>query len=237
MAPSKARKNRQDPLPVNKIYIPATKPEDWKQFLAEPEKHWSNGYSAKCLAYSWQEADGFPAEVKNAFKGSQYDILQNLEILFAIPEYKVNLPGGGHASQNDLFVLAKTNEQLITIMVEGKVSESFGPLVSEWYQSPSAGKKKRLEYLCKILNLDKEKISNIRYQLIHRTASAIIEAGRFNAPNALMLIHSFSKNNEWFGDYDEFVKLYDVKGEVNTVHYAGKMKGVELYLGWVKGKA
>jgi len=26
-------------------------PEDWKPLLAEPEKHWRTGYSAKTLAY------------------------------------------------------------------------------------------------------------------------------------------------------------------------------------------
>jgi hypothetical protein len=27
----------------SKIFIPATKPEDWKSLLAEPEKHWRKG--------------------------------------------------------------------------------------------------------------------------------------------------------------------------------------------------
>ena len=45
-----------------------------------------------------------------------------------------------------------------------------------------------------------------KYQLLHRTASAIIEAERFNANHALMLVHSFSLANEWYGDF-EFIKL------------------------------
>jgi len=43
---------------LSKIYIPTTKPEDWQSLLADPEKHWRKGYSAKALAYCWQEADG-----------------------------------------------------------------------------------------------------------------------------------------------------------------------------------
>ena len=38
-----------------KILIPASSPEDWKQFLTEPEKHWKSGYSARSLAYCWHE--------------------------------------------------------------------------------------------------------------------------------------------------------------------------------------
>ena len=35
------------------------------------------------------------------------------------------------ASQNDLYVLAKSNNELLTIMVEGKVSEPFGSTVEQ----------------------------------------------------------------------------------------------------------
>jgi hypothetical protein len=106
----------------------------------------------KAVAYAWQEADGFPAEIQRVFNQSQYPVFQNIELLLAIPEYKVPLPGGGRPSQNDIFVLTKCNDQLISITVEGKVAESFGPLVSEWFQDPSEGKKIRLKYLCDTLN-------------------------------------------------------------------------------------
>ena len=42
---------------MNKIFIPTKSPKDWKQFLAEPKKHWKDGCSAKSLAYSWEKAD------------------------------------------------------------------------------------------------------------------------------------------------------------------------------------
>ena len=50
---------------MSKIFIPANKPEDWKTLLAEPDKHWKKGCSARALAYCWQEADGFPESVRN----------------------------------------------------------------------------------------------------------------------------------------------------------------------------
>src|SRR5690606_11969587 len=52
---------------VSRIYIPAVSAEQWAQFLAEPSKHWRSGYSARALAYAWQEANGFPAEIQAAF--------------------------------------------------------------------------------------------------------------------------------------------------------------------------
>ncbi len=53
----------------------------------------------------------------------------------------------------------------------------------------------------------------IRYQLLHRAASAIIEAKRFGAPHAIMLVHSFSQTHEWFADYAAFAKLLGVEGQ------------------------
>ncbi|CAB1065446.1 hypothetical protein D1BOALGB6SA_10243 [Olavius sp. associated proteobacterium Delta 1] len=120
--------------------------------------------------------------------------------------------------------------------VEGKVAEPFGPLVSQWFQKPSQGKKKRLDLLCESLGLDQGKVLPIRYQLLHRTASAIIEAKRFNAQNALMLVHTFSPPNEWFDDFDMFASLYNTQAELNKIKFAGGLNGIDLCIGWIKGK-
>ena len=56
---------------MNCIYIPAKNPDDWAQLLADPVKHWRIGYSARTLAYSWQSAAGFPAEIKAAFSTNE----------------------------------------------------------------------------------------------------------------------------------------------------------------------
>ena len=56
--------------PTSKFYLPATSPDDWKHLLAKPNKHWKDGYSAKSLAYAWQQAKGFPPPVKRVFRKS-----------------------------------------------------------------------------------------------------------------------------------------------------------------------
>ncbi|MCD6355219.1 MAG: hypothetical protein J7L95_06695 [Prolixibacteraceae bacterium] len=105
----------------NNLYIETKGAISWKDFLAEPDKQWKTGYSAKSLAYSWESEKGFPMTIQKSFKKSKLD----LEMLLGIPEYKVFLDTKKAPSQNDLFVLAKDKFGLATIMVEGKVLESF----------------------------------------------------------------------------------------------------------------
>ena len=52
-------------------------------------------------------------------------LLENLQPLLAIPEFKGPLSGGQTASQNDIFVLAHSASGPVTIMVEGKVPYSL----------------------------------------------------------------------------------------------------------------
>jgi len=219
----------------NKFFIPSNKPEDWKSLLAEPDKHWKTGYSAKSLAYCWQEANDFPKSVRNVFRQSKIKLFQHIELLIAVPEHKVPLLGGRRASQNDIFILAKGNNELISIMVEGKVSEPFGDTVAEWKSQFGKGKEIRLSFLCGELKISKDRVDHIRYQLLHRTASALIEANRFNAENALMLVHSFSTTDEGFDDYCQFLALFRLTGRVDSLAFAKNIDGIDLYLGWVKG--
>ena len=215
---------------MNKVYIPTSSPDDWAQFLAEPVKHWKTGYSARTLAHSWQEAQGFPVEVQAALE----PVFPSIELLLALPEHKVSIPGGTRSSQNDIWALGRSQGQLISIAVEGKVSEPFGPTVSEWQIQASQGKAARLTYLQELLGLDTVP-GAIRYQLLHRTASALIEAQRFNATHAVMLVHSFSQTSEWHDDYSAFVRLFRNDMENGGPTWVGLLGGVQLHLAWVQG--
>ena len=220
-----------------KFYVPTDGVESWRKLLAEPDKHWREGFSARSLAYCWEDAKGFPASVEKVFNKSPYELFHSIEFLIGIPEHKVPLPGGITESQNDIFVLAKSGNELISITVEGKVKEEFGPRVRKKREDTSPGVQERLDYLSKLLNIADKDLDHIRYQLLHRTASALIEAERFGAPHALMLVHSFSQKHKRFDDYAAFVGLYGVKAELNTIHHVGKVSGKALYLAWVKGEA
>jgi len=66
----------------------------------------------------------------------------------------VALPGKGYDSQNDLFVLAKSGGELVSIAVEGKVSEPFSnETVDEWLKNGSDNKRARIQGLADILGL------------------------------------------------------------------------------------
>jgi hypothetical protein len=219
---------------MSKFYIPTNGVAGWQSLLADPVKHWKTGYSAKALACCWEEAQGFPVEVINLFEGTA---LEGIKFLLGIPEHKVPLRGGSTQSQNDAFILAKAGNELVSITVEGKVAEPFGPTLGEWLQDASAGKSVRLDYLKKRLGLRGNVSPDIRYQLLHRTASAVIEAKRFNASKAVMIVHSFSQETLWFDDYSAFLALYGKSASVGDLVCVCTIDGIDLFLGWAKGDA
>ena len=217
------------------IFKPTREPEDWRELLAD-KSHWRTGYSAKALAYCWEEAKGFPPEIIQLFQEAIEPACRNIHYLLAFPEWRVSLPGGSRPSQNDLFVLAKCDDDLVAMMIEGKVSESFGPTLEEWLAEASQGKIQRLDFLEKQLGLS-EIPGTIRYQLVHRTASAVMEAKRFGAKRAMMIVHSFSQTDQWFEDFQAFLYLFGAKGEPGRLVFAGEKQTVKLYCGWVRGNS
>ncbi|MFI8684687.1 DUF6946 family protein [Rossellomorea sp. NPDC077527] len=219
---------------MGKYYVPTKGMDSWKEFLADPEKQWKPSYSAYELAKSWEGADNLPSIVERAFRNSDIPLFEDVKVLYGFPEYKVSLPGGGTPSQNDLYLLTNAGGVLLPIMIEGKVSEPFGEEVRVWKgENPSIGKVKRLRSILELLNLDEEEVLNKRYQLFHRTASAVIEARNIHARHAVMLVHSFSQQAKWFEDYREFVDLFGLKAIKDSVVGPVEVDGIQLYFGWV----
>jgi len=64
----------------------------------------------------------------------------------------------------------------------------------------------------------------------------MVEAERFAACHAVMLIHSFAQKNAWFQDFAAFAALFNRKASVNHIVSVGKDSDLRLYLGWVAGK-
>ena len=121
-------------------------------------------------------------------------------------------------------------------MIEGKVNEPFGPMLGEWIQDASPGKQKRLAYLCDQLGLSPQHLPpTIRYQLLHRTASAVITARRFTVSYALMLVHSFSQEHRSLADYQVFLGMFNAQGDVNTLTFLSSHNNIQLYAGWAAG--
>lgn len=219
------------------FYLPTLSADDWQRGLVDPDKQWRTGYSARALAHCWESACGLPAEICELFAQSSYAPFEQVEMLLGLPEHEVRLDGQGHGSQNDLFVLARDAAGgLISLMVEGKVDEPPGPKLDQWLVNASANKHRRLAFLQKMLGLDADLPGQIRYQLLHRTASAVIEAQRFNAASAVMVVHSFSQTGDWFDDFAQFVGLYDVSAAADgSLRPLTEIGGVRLFAGWATG--
>lgn len=217
---------------MSRIMLPSSGPEGWRQFLAQPEKQCVTGYSARTIAHSWEAAvDGVPDEVSDILA----PVFGMHELLVAIPEHKTPLRGGRRDSQSDVFALIRHDTGLATCTIEGKVDEPFGPIVAEWTKEASPGKRERIEYICDLLGL-KELPAAVHYQLLHRTASALIEAERFHASDAAMIVHSFSPERRWFEAYERFCDAMGCRAEVGVPAVVTVPSGKRLVLGWARGE-
>ena len=213
---------------MKRILIQTSGVDDWRRFLADPEKQWKRGFSAMAAALSWEAANGLPSEIVEIFGGSP-------ELLFAIPEYKVALPGGARESQCDVFALGKVKGETIAIAVEAKVNEPFGPTVGEWSVGASPGKIERLQSIFDLLGLNGPVPVGIRYQLLHRSAAAILEADRFKTDRSAMIVQSFSREHRWFDDFQAFAGLFGIHAERGKGYTFELPSGRPFTLGWAVG--
>ena len=217
---------------MTKIYVPSKGVTSWQELLAEPVKHWRIGYSARTLAYDWEEADGLPPEVAAALH-SHFGVKP--ELAAAFPEHKVDIPGPGFKSQSDLFALVRLGADLAGVAVEGKVAESFDKTLGEWAPLSTVGRRQRFEGITGLLGLSFYQDPLLRYQLFHRAASAVIEARRFCCRHAIMLVQSYSQSNLWFEDYARFAALFKIAAEKGRIGTATLPGGMPLHLGWIVG--
>lgn len=221
-------------------------PEDWQALLADPDKHWRRGFSARTLAHSWLAASGFPPEVASILTACPDPLLAGLHPVEGIPEFQVALPGGRAASQNDIYVRARSVAGEIAIMVEGKVEELFDETLTEWQSSirfdaqgaSRSGKPERLQYLQELLGKPDGFDGPTRYQLLHRAASALIQARAESAVAAILLVHSFSKQSPQAGwiDYRKFLGQLGVPDpQPGQLRRVAALTAVPLFAAWVPG--
>jgi hypothetical protein len=220
-----------------KILMPTKNAESWKQFLAKPEKHWKDGYSAKSAAKSWEKNADVPKEILKALNKS--DSFAKAELILAIPEFKVPLPGSNTAdSQNDILAILSTENNLIVATVEAKCLEPFDDLIEDWIKDSSDGKKERLSYILNEIGFPQIENGKYRYQLFHRLASAVIMAKKFHAKHALMIIQSFENddNQNHYGDFSDFVEAYGKVPSKETPITLTQIEDLTISTIWVNSK-
>jgi hypothetical protein len=230
-------------MPEKRIYRTTTDPTDWRALLAA-DQHWQRGRSAFELAMSWELAArsvrGLPDEIAALLDA--HPATANAALLLAIPEYRVQLKARGRGSQNDLWAVLTSDTGLVSMMVEGKAEETFGPAVGQWLRESRTnrsdddetptGREVRLKYLQEILELAAVPES-LRYQLLHRTASALIQAKRVRASAAVMIVQAFGPNDRGWDDFAAFGDVLGVRVVRGSLSALSTASGMPLLFGWV----
>jgi hypothetical protein len=217
---------------------PLTRPEQAQQFLRDPQKHWKKGRSAYEAAHAWIGAGGtrgvgLPARVREL--GCSTPEWQSISVVSGFFEHATPLDTQSGPSNTDILVVCGLKHGLGILAVEAKAGEPFGDLVRDWRAiKPSPGKDARLAS-CRFLAVQPETCDPLRWQLFHRTASAVIEAQRFRANHAIMLVHDFCENESWAADYESFAKAIGIAdARVGGVSEPRTIQGISLRLGWVR---
>jgi hypothetical protein len=190
-------------------------------------------------AQTWENASGLPPEITSVFSASGDDHYKDLELALAIPEYKVILKGGTRPSQNDVFALLTSVKGLTALTVEGKAREDFGPTVAQWRSEVSEkGYQTRLRHIMENIGLKDAIPGHIRYQLLHRTASSVLEAKRFHCTAGVMIVQSFVESDleNHFVDYMQFIQLYGKTPVKDNLIFLANIDGIMLYSAWVYTK-
>jgi hypothetical protein len=219
----------------HRIFVPTLGPSNWRAFLAEPFLHWRREKSAWELAVSWEVAaktnSGMPTEVVRALTSNPN--LVGAELLLAIPEHRVTLDDDRRPSQSDLWVVLWTPKGYVSVAIEAKAGEEFDKPIEQWLKHESSGKERRLTFLTKELGLVAPPPGFIRYQLVHRTVAAILEAKRCHFELALMLVQSFDESPSSWIDYEKFANLLGVSAIRGGITGPRQIDNISLYLGWI----
>jgi len=108
--------------------------------------------------------------------------------------------------------------------------------MDQWRDKVSdKGHTERLRHIMENIGLENPVPGHIRYQLLHRTASAVIEARRFHCKAAAMIVQSFveSDSENHFADYAQFIQLYGDTPEKGKLLFLNIIDGIKLYSAWV----
>lgn len=161
-------------------------------------RHWVDGRSAKELAKAWFPAPGIacvPTEVEAILSSSP--ILGNVAFSDAEPEAIVRFDSfGGEPRNCDLLARAQCVAGTVMVSVEAKADEPFGKLIGEEYDRaiarPGSRSPERIRMLASaVLRQSVEQCRDLRYQLLHGAAGALVAATARDSQIAIFLVHEF----------------------------------------------
>lgn len=220
--------------------------DDWRG-LAGDDK-WVPGRSAYELAHAWQLAGGLPTQIREALEQAGHEHLRGLVVDLCLVEKPVFLDTNQAPSMTDVMAYGRTaTGERVVLAVEGKADEVFAGRVSSWVRGdqpdghlslpPRPSRKRRLAFLAKHLGLGISTQSDLRYQLLHRTVSAVLEAQLHGAVAAVVLVHAFGPDSpENWSDFSAFIHelggAAPVKGQICGPYVLGEHKDLPTYFLW-----
>ena len=189
------------------------------------------------VAREWLATGDLPEAVGAVLRGAG-EPWASLAPILVVPEHAVPLPGGSMAAHGDVFCLGRHDTGLMSLAIEGKTEEGFGADLTRWQREMPSGRKTRLAFLSDLLGVTLPLPGDLRYQFLARMAGAVIEAQRFHAGAATLLVQSFSPQNTGFADFARFASIMGASGAaiVNVPVPLGKRGGIERYAIWVGAK-
>lgn len=224
-----------------------------------PPRHYKAGFSAYEIAHSWKSSSKFfPDAINEVFRTCNIPIFANLRPDYVVAEYPVFLDDTFHTpSKSDIFAFCSNfYGDRIVMAVEGKCLEPFGPRIQDWIvtsdfptarrqkmlfpESPpiQPRKKRRLEFLNSLLPTKIAEDSCLRYQAVHRSASAIIEASKTSSIAAVVVIQAFRKSLDNYFDYSDWLDFLGLHGcrknKIIGPVLLGRAKDIPTYFVYVQ---
>jgi hypothetical protein len=220
---------------VNRIVTESLGTAAWRAGLADPQLHWKRGRSAWELAVDWESCrdteTGIPQHVAEAL--DTHSDFQGSRLLLGVAEHSVVLDDSRRPSQNDLWAILRTEVGHVSVAVEAKSGEDFDKPIGDWLGDGSSRKSRRLSFLCETLGLLERPGNHVRYQLIHRAASALLEARRWGFERALLLVQSYGESKTSWTDFDVFGTVMGLTLFRNRVVGPCAACNEKLYVAWV----
>ncbi|MFN3314315.1 MAG: DUF6946 family protein [Hyphomonas sp.] len=215
---------------------PLIDPVHVKPLLRDPELHWKQGRSAYEAAHSWVPAGlyangGWPPKVSAAISGAPE--WRSAKIVTGFFEHATALDTMSAPSNTDVLLVCNLGENLGVAAIEAKAGETFGERVQDW--KTSDGKARRYQWACDLFGVDAADCEALRWQLFHRTAAAVLEAERFCARHAVMIVHDFSGASASLNDFEAFADRLGASGNpLDGISDPIWVRGISLRLSWVR---
>lgn len=196
---------------------------EWKDLLYSPE-HFVQGFPAFELAREWQEANGIPAGVSRQL--DRISELEDLKLLFGIPQFKIPMPVLTQRSQTDLLAFCKNRKGLWILTVEGK--ETLGPRIRDWL-AESPARSQKLSRLLEFLGISEKEALHLRFQLIRRLYSLITFMDDFSTPQGIFLVQGFGGDKSLYYDFTQFLSALGMRPSKDPLPVSLQLGGKHVY--------